>query len=154
MSLSEAILDVAIAMELEGKRLLDKDSHGDLADMVLRSFARELRIVVKAAGSEQSKPQESTNDFLMKMQLEEEKREMRNRTRIQENYGGSMVQCVGGSSDGVMTIGPPADSPFDLTKTVLGGEVYVFRKDGCMHFSEEETIKFREQFSKNSIAKK
>lgn len=145
MSLSDAVLEVAKGMETES------EGSDPSTSRMIRSFVRELRTAVKAAEGVQEASKiiiPSQPDLLTLAKLEEEKRDMRARTRIQENHGGCMIQLVGGGSDGTMADGPIPGSPIDQTRMRVGGEIYVLRKDGCMHYSEEDTAKFRKSKGK------
>ena len=136
MALSDAILDIAKQMEE------DIQNSSEAVQWQVTAYIRQLRSAVKAAeGQNQGIPIIIPNQVNpQEVLLKHAQREMEQRTILQERAGTSMVQIIGGSSDGDLT---PIDPNMPINARMpIGSEVYIFR-EGKLHFSEEETQKYR-----------
>lgn len=135
MGLAEAVLEVVEEM---------KDVVGTLTEASIDSHIYQwialLKIAVKSSGEGKSKPPTlpDTNldwDAIAKREetkkLEREREEQARKASFQEGYAPSIIECVGGSHEGLMV---PWDGKAPIgAKTNIGGEVYEYR-DGKLHF--------------------
>ncbi len=153
MSLSEAVLSIASAMEEEGERFEDQGPHGDLTNTVLRQFASQLRLVVKAS-SPSSAPQGDMSPWhaweeperkgrppvdWQKLEAQRLARDMERKgeqvERAQSLLAEQQTFLVGGPDDGVVVPAPRDDVP-EGARTIVGGNIYRVGKDRKLHFEK------------------
>ena len=141
MSLGDAVLMIADAMDARGKWLEEHDSHGDLACMELAGYATQLRCVVKASASavmpagegEFRTPEDQHRHYINKFRAE-----FRRERQGPAEELPPMLQLVGGGCDGDVV----PSSVVDAGAAFVAGQWYVLR-DGKLHYSEEETLRRR-----------
>lgn len=157
MSLHEAVLDIAKDME---------ENSSDEA-WLIRGWAKQLRMVVKAAGlplDAEAIGKAALKTFLespvsprikdvsketfdrIKAEEAQREKEIAEEVKKQEASGASMTECVNGGLHGTfVTIDPKMPVG---AKTLFGSEVYWLNSDGRLHYSKEDTLKFLEERKK------
>lgn len=155
MSLSEVVVEIATEIE-EAAGLEAEES----VSAMMKSWAKQLKRVVKAAGSQTktqpelggvpnyfigpgiTKPQPTTAAAkLIKKKLQEQGELLERAV----SGGNKTVLLIDGSSDGD-TLEFPADAPVGFRAVMpWSGEVYFMGEDGNLHFSASETVKEHEK---------
>lgn len=133
MGLAEAVLEIADDMKKEAENRA-------VSEAMVFQWAALLRIAVKSSGEAKPKPPTlpDTNldwDAIAKREetkkLEREREEQARKASFQEGYAPTIIECVGGSHEGLMV---PWDGKAPIgAKTNIGSEVYEYR-DGKLHF--------------------
>ena len=154
MSLAEAVLEVADAMDEVGKESKKAGNSG--AAVVLMSFARELRTAVKASAGTEAKPSASlAPEFQHLVEIEKARKQVREERMKGVGADASeprMVEAVGGGLDGTMVA---VDSGMPVgAKVAPAGQVYVLDSVGRLWYSEEETAKIAGQLAEQAGVKK
>jgi len=132
MSLRDAVADVAAAMEEEAvARVLSSD-----AGRMLDTFARMLRLALKAAGDDPP-PRQAYGGISAAEQHRNEIEKARQQLRREKELGegqaeldGRMVSCVGGPADGVLTKIPCEPPAGGSRYCFVAGARYRLRDDG------------------------
>ncbi len=135
MSLADAVLAVATEMETEAEKCVHTEDA-----CLMRSFAKQLRLAVKASQGNFS-PQTTV---LPSQVMEDRAKQIRLRDqRIQaeqEEASRELMVLHGGKSDATMT---PVQRNMPIgAKIIRDGEVYVLGEDGRLCFSQEDTYRF------------
>lgn len=147
MSLSEAVLTVVEAMEAEaGEKWPCESGSFDVAVMrvaalqkALKSYARELRVAVKASAGSAAPPTTGWGSLISPQAqhaqmidlAREEFRKHKQRGEAEEGMDGKMVMARGGPCDGTMV-----NVPNDVTpkmRSIIAGGVYEYGEDNLLH---------------------
>lgn len=157
--LSEAILEIVEGMEKDASM-----HHEPTISMLITSYAKQLRVAVKASSGNQIANPLVNNPMALNpaaqhaLEIEKARSEFKGKVQsidkpnpeLEAIHDGRMIVCKGGKSDGD-TINMPADIPKGA-KTFVGGEVYILSADGMLVFSQSETnkaLKQKEESKKN-----
>jgi hypothetical protein len=156
MSLSDSIIEIADQIEADVEGLeMAMDIQASSVVSILKGYIRQLRTAVKAATTDAGTGQSTTpfqnnvmtlpngqqgyQDPLGRFHLLKPAKEPEEVKKA--DCGQKMVMMVGGNCDGTMV-----EIPGDLKpghKAPFGGQVYVYREDGQIHYDEAETEKLR-----------
>ncbi len=148
MSLREAILEIAEEMIREAD---DLKPVNEMMWMTLRNYAKQLKVVVKAAEGEMTRITYPTdlrpaNDspvylhpdaqhFQMIEQARKELRDQKRKSEAQEGGEVRMVVCEGGPADGD-TVSVSSEMPAGA-RTMIDGKVYVLSAGGVLVWEEK-----------------
>jgi hypothetical protein len=156
MSLHDAVTAVAEGMDERADRWEKIDHLNEQAAAeVLRGFARELRIAIKAAGPSRATPplapgigSEESLDATVRANLEKDRAERARRKAEAKEGLDSFAELIGGPEDepeaGMTTAPVDPDMPVGAFAQV-GDRVYQYRKDKKLHYHPEETARLRER---------
>lgn len=142
MSMSDAVLDVVERIEAEAKEYKESDLHGTAK--VFESFARELRLILKAAEAT------AVGDLRVRQDLtlydperlsgsatftkeDRFQQEIKEKAAQEEVSGEQMVELVGGPLEGDY-VPVPSYMPMGA-KTNLAGSVYELGADRKLHYA-------------------
>ena len=140
MSLAEAVLTIAEEMDKESRLVREVDIYRQLLDISLKSFAQQLRIAVRASGSDARIIPEllpETQHALMIGEAREEFRKAKDSVAGEETSATMMVEMEGGlGHDSLVAI--DASMPVGA-KTLIANQVYVLQADHKLHLLREES---------------
>lgn len=124
MALRDAVLEVVEQME--------NDRNPDLL-----TYARQLRLLVKASDNAPVQPSYHWTESGQSAQVKEIEKKIKLRADTEEKMGERMVTLQGGSCDGDMV---SIDSTMPIgARTLLNGQVYQLQGDNKLHFDEKAT---------------
>ncbi len=135
MSLSDAVLAVAAAMERDCVEMTDPTVGEKVFLAMMRGYARELRTAVKAAEGQTVWERKPSPAFLEEMRKQTES--VARATQAQEQGGTEMALCENGPADG--TFAPTTGMP-EGAYVKLEGAVYQLRQ-GKLIYNAEQTAK-------------
>lgn len=168
--LGEAVLAVADGLDelvKEMKEEAKSTGSGGAVSLAVAAakaagFARELRTAVKASGGDRPAPRQTPGGLLIpgavreenldpavKEALERDREARQRRSALEERSTERQVELVGGpAAEGGMTMAPiNPEMPVGGFSRV-GDAVYQLRKDGKLHYSNEETLQLKERLAK------
>jgi hypothetical protein len=166
MGLAESITDLCDELE-EVAQTIEKGDIDGLDAVSLRFYIRQMRRLIKQSKEDQvnhaliashtgmigpmSGQVPSFNQTpSAAMIAKAEQQKVKSHIAAEEGIGASMTILDGGNAHG--DYAPVEGMPVGA-KTIVGGQVYVLKNDGKLHYSKEETDKYCEEMSKRAPGK-
>lgn len=162
MGLAESITDLCDELEEVAQRI-EKGDEDNLSHLAIRTYIRQMRRLVKQSKEDQvnhaligshtgmigpMSPFNQTPSAATIAKAEQQK--VKSHIAAEEGIGASMTILEGGNAHG--DYAPVEGMPMGA-KTIVGGQVYVLKNDGKLHYSKEETDKYCEEMSKRNQSK-